>query len=37
MSELEKGVTNKFSGLARAIQEVAREVKMDESKLILKV
>ena len=29
VSELEKGLTNKYSSLARAIQDVAKEEKMD--------
>lgn len=35
MSELEKVLSNKYINIARAVLDVAREVKMDETKLIL--
>lgn len=35
MSELEKVLSNKYINISRAVLDVAREVKMDETKLIL--
>jgi hypothetical protein len=35
MTELEKGITNKYNNLARAVQEVAKHAKIEEPTLIL--